>query len=74
VVAKNGEERLAKGSLLFILVALGSSSGTLALDTARTTTTIMSGKREVDVLLGVETNDERRTTDMDYLPSGAQKG
>lgn len=45
--------------LLFsLLVLLRCSLGALALDTARTTTAIWRGERKVDVLLGVETNDE----------------
>ena len=48
--------------LLFLLlvaaVLLGSSSSTLSLDTSRTSTTVRRSEGKVDVLLGVETNDE----------------
>jgi len=47
--------------LLFLtaFLLLRSSCSTLALDAARTSTTVRRGKSEVDVLLRVETNDER---------------
>ena len=61
--------------LLFLLVTalllLGSSSGTLALDTARASTTVGGGEGKVNVLLGVETDDERR--DVDDLLADAMK-
>lgn len=55
-------------SLLFILIItalllLGSSSGTLALNASRATSSVWRGKGEVNMLLGVETNDERRNVD-----------
>lgn len=57
---------MAKGLLLILLLAvllLGGSGGTLALNTTRATTTVGRGECKVDVLLGVETNDERRYVD-----------
>ena len=47
--------------LVVLIVAsrlVGSSSSTLPLDTARTSTTVGGGEREVNVLLGVETDNE----------------
>jgi hypothetical protein len=45
--------------LLFLaLILLGGSSSTLALNTARSSTTIRRSESKVDVLLGVETDDE----------------
>jgi hypothetical protein len=44
--------------LLFTIILLSSCSSALALDTARTATTIWRGQGEVDVFLRVETNDE----------------
>ena len=53
--------------LLVLLVAalllLGSSSSALALDTAGTATTVWRCEGEVDVLLGVETDNERGDVD-----------
>ena len=53
--------------LLVLLVAtlllLGRSGHPLALDTAGATTAVWRGEREVDVFLGVETNDEGRHVD-----------
>jgi hypothetical protein len=53
--------------LLFLvgstLLALGSGGGTLALDATRTATTVGGGYREVDVFLGVESDDEGRHVD-----------
>ena len=53
--------------LLVLLVAtlllLGSSSSALALDTAGAATTVWRGEGKVDVLLGVETDDERGDVD-----------
>ena len=53
--------------LLVLLVAtlllLRSSSLALALDTTRATSAIWRGEGEVDVLLGLETNDERGDVD-----------
>lgn len=45
--------------ILILTIALGGSGGSaLALDTAGTSTTVGGGQGEVDVLLGVEANDE----------------
>jgi hypothetical protein len=48
--------------LLFLvistLLALGSGSGTLALDTTSASTTVWRGEREVDVFLGIKSDDE----------------
>ena len=49
--------------LLLVLLALGGSSSTLALDTASTATTVWRSESEVDVLLGVETDNERGNVD-----------
>ena len=53
--------------LLVLLVAtlllLRSSSLALALDTTGTTSAIWRGEGEVDVLLGLETDDERGNVD-----------
>lgn len=49
--------------LLGIIALAGSGSGTLSLDTAGTSTTIGRSEGEVNVLLGVETNDEGRNVD-----------
>ena len=53
--------------LLVLLVAtlllLRSSSLALALDTTGATSAIWRGEGEVDVLLGLETNDERGDVD-----------
>ena len=53
--------------LLFLVVstllALGGSSGTLALDTTRTATTVGRGEREIDVFLRVESDDKGRYID-----------
>jgi hypothetical protein len=43
-----------------ILILFGSSSSTLALDATRTATAIRRSKSEVNMFLGVETDDERR--------------
>ena len=55
------------GRLLLLLVAalllLRGSSSALALDATRAATAVWRGEREVDVLLGVETNDERGHVD-----------
>ena len=55
------EERTS--NLLFLLLIstfllLGSSSSALALYATRASTTVWRGESKVDVLLGVETNDE----------------
>lgn len=50
--------------LLFLVVsaflAFGGGGGTLALDTTRAPTTVRRGEREVDVFLGIESDDEGR--------------
>ena len=62
--------------LLVLLVAtlllLGSCSLTLALDTARATSAVWRRKSEVDVLLGIKTNDERWNID-DLLANTVQR-
>ena len=55
------------GRLLLFLVAtlllLGGSGSALALDTTGATSAVWRGEGEVDVLLGLETNDERGDVD-----------
>ena len=57
------EVRLLLVLLVATLLLLGSSSSALALDTASTASTVGGGEGKVDVLLGVETNDERGDVD-----------
>jgi len=61
--------------LLLLLVstflALGGSSGPLALDTSGATTTVGGGEREVDVFLGVKSDNERGYVD-DLLANTSQ--
>ena len=45
--------------LLFTIILLSGSSSTLALDTARTTSTVWRCQGKVNMFLGVETDDER---------------
>ena len=45
--------------LLFAIILLSGSGSTLALDTARTASTIRRRQGEVNMFLGVKTNDER---------------
>ena len=49
--------------LVSTLLAFGSSSSTLALDTTGAATTIGRGERKVDVFLGVESDYEGRNVD-----------
>jgi len=49
--------------ILLVVVTLGGGGSALALDTARASTTVGRGKSEVDVLLGVEADNERRDVD-----------
>ena len=63
--------RLLLVLLVATLLLLGGGSSTLALDTAGAAATVWRGKREVDVLLGVETDNERR--DVDDLLADAAK-
>lgn len=53
---------MAKYLLLILVITalllLGSGSSALALDTARASTTVRRGESEVNMLLGVKTNDE----------------
>jgi hypothetical protein len=68
---KRGEcdELIATNLLLILFVTalllLGGSGGTLALDTSGTASSVGRGGGEVNVFLGVETNDER--WDVDHL-------
>ena len=62
------EHRHARASLLVVLLLvavllLGSSGGTLALDATGAATTVGRVEGEVDVLLGVEADDERGDVD-----------
>ena len=50
-------------ALVATLLLLRSSSLALALDTTGATSAIWRGEGEVDVLLGLETNDERGDVD-----------
>lgn len=57
---------MVKSLLLILLITvllLGGGGGTLALNTTRAATTVGRSERKVDVLLGVETNDEGRYVD-----------
>lgn len=49
--------------LLLSVIFLGGSGGTLALDASSTSSTIGGGEGEVNVLLRVETDNERRNVD-----------
>ena len=56
-------QRLLLVLLLATLLLLGGSSSALALDTASTASTVWRGEGKVDVLLGVEADDERGDVD-----------
>lgn len=58
--------------IITTLLLLGSSRGTLALDTTGAASTVGRSKSEVDVLLRVETDDEGRDVD-DLLANTAQR-
>ena len=49
--------------LLLPFILLGGGGGTLALDASSTSSTVGGGEGEVNVLLGVETDNERRDVD-----------
>lgn len=55
--------RLLLVLLVATLLLLGSSGHALALDTAGASTAVWRGEGEVDVLLGVQTDDERGDVD-----------
>ena len=59
--------------LLITVLLLGGSGGTLALDTTSTTTTVGGGEGEVNVFLGVETDDEGGDVDSLLANTGSNE-
>ena len=67
----NEVTRLLLVLLVAALLLLGSRGHPLALDATGAASTVRRGEREVDVLLGVETDNERRDVD-DLLANTVQ--